>query len=385
MGAVSCLGVGLEALWQGLMSRTYGIRPLERLDAEAHRVGHGGEVLGFDLDPDEDEAIQFACAAGEEALRDAGIQHDDRARVGLVLGTNFGALTALCRFLDAPSSDPAGRWFGQGLPHGGCDAVARALGLGGARSSLSLSCASGHAALAVASGFIQRGEMDAAVVGGYDAITDLAWSGLAAIRTMTQDVLRPFDLRRKGTIFSEGAGVLVVESLEGARRRGAHIQAEMLGAATDNNAYHMAHPDPDAAGMVRVIRAALHAAGVEPTEIDYVSAHGTGTPYNDKFETLALKRALGARAAQVPVVSIKSMLGHAMGAASSLEAIATICALRSGRAPATINLEQPDPDCDLDYVADGPRDLDARTALCNSAGIGGPNAAVVLRRWETGP
>jgi 3-oxoacyl-[acyl-carrier-protein] synthase II len=382
MGSVSCLGVGAEALWAALASRACGIRPLARLDTKAHRIPQGGEVRDFPLRPDSDEATQFAIAAATEAACEARLDRADRGRAAVVLGTNFGAATALARFLAAPAGPEAGAWFRLSLPQGPTEAVAGAVGMGGPRMSLSLSCASGNAAVQAALGLIRSGAAEVVLAGGYDAITDLAWSGLAAMRTMTTEVLRPFDRRRQGTIFSEGAGVVVVESLDSARRRGAAIRAEVLGAATDNNAYHMAHPDPDGAGMVRVLRAALADARVAPDEVDYVSAHGTGTPYNDKFETIALKRALGDRARAIPVSGLKSMLGHAMGAASSLELIATVCALGQGVALPTIHLEEPDPNCDLDYVADGPRPMQARTALCNSAGIGGPNAAVVLRRWE---
>jgi len=336
----------------------------------------------MDLRPGEDEAVQMAIRAAREAAEQAGFGPGVLAGALVSLGTNFGALSSLARFLAQPGQDGAGDLFREGMAQGVTDAVARAIGAGGARVSTSLSCASGNGAVGVALEALRAGEAKSALAGGYDAITEIAWSGLAAMRTMTNEALRPFDARRDGTLFSEGAGVLALETLESALARGARPLAEVLGAATDNNAFHMAHPDPNGEGLARAMRLALADAGVKPWQVDYVSAHGTGTKYNDKLETQALKSVLGPRAAQIPVVSIKSCAGHAMGAASSLEAIAAVCALNRGMSPATINLEQPDPECDLDYVADGPRRVDARVAMCDSAGIGGPNAVLVLRRWE---
>ena len=382
LGAVCSLGPNVDAFWRGLMARECGIRPLTRLDPDAHRIPRGGEAKGFILDPDDDEAMQFVCAAAEQAVRAAGLDGEGLADTAVVLGTNFGALTSAMRFMDAPSGERAGALFRDAMLDGPVRRVAGRLGAGGPLSAVSLSCCSGNAAFALALDMIRTRAAERVVAGGYDAITDLSWSGLAAMRTMTTGTLRPFDKRRDGTIFSEGAGVVMIETLASAQARGAAPLVELLGGATDNNAYHMAHPDPGAEGMARVMAAALRDAGVEPGEMDYVSAHGTGTKYNDKLETLALKKVLGTRAEEIPVVSIKSYVGHAMGAASALEVVATVRAMTRGRIPATINLEEPDPECDLDYCPDGPRDADIRVALCNSAGIGGPNAAVVLRKLE---
>ena len=385
MGAVSCIGSTVEAFWAGLMRRECGLRPLTRLSLAAHRVGVGGEVMGMALHPDRDEAVQMAAVAAREAAEQAGFGPEVLGGAILSLGTNFGALSSLTRFLAQPSQDSAGGFFREGMAQGATDAVARAIGARGGRISSSLSCASGNGAVAVALEALRAGEADAALAGGYDAITEISWAGLAAMRTMTNDVLRPFDARRDGTLFSEGAGVLALETMESALARGARPLAEVLGAATDNNAFHMAHPDPDGEGLARAMRLALADAGMDPGQVDYVSAHGTGTKYNDKLETQALKSVLGPCAARIPVVSIKSCVGHAMGAASALEAVSAVCALNRGMSPATIHLEQPDPECDLDYVADGPRRMDARVARGDSAGIGGPDAVLVLRRGEGKP
>jgi len=385
MGAVSSIGSTVDDFWAGLMRRECGLRPLARLNAAAHRVAVGGEVKGMVLRPDTDEAVQMATAAALEAARQAGLDGAILARTAVSLGTNFGALSSLDRFLGQPAQEAAGSLFREGMAQGATDAVARAVGARGPRVSISLSCASGNGVAAAAVEMLRAGEAQAVLAGGYDAITEIAWSGLAAMRTMTNGALRPFDARRDGTLFSEGAGVLALETLDSALARGARPLAEILGAATDNNAFHMAHPDPNGEGLARAMRLALADGGVEPGRVDYVSAHGTGTKYNDKLETQALKSVLGPRARQIPVVSIKSCVGHAMGAASSLEAISAVCVLTRGMAPATIGLEQPDPDCDLDYVADGPRKVDARVAMCDSAGIGGPNAVLALGRWEGRP
>jgi 3-oxoacyl-(acyl-carrier-protein) synthase len=247
---------------------------------------------------------------------------------------------------------------------------------------LSLSCASGTAALGYGADMIRAGRAVAMLTGGYDAISRFAWCGLSALRTMTRDEIRPFDRTRSGTLFSEGAAALLVEDAGHARARGARVYAEVCGAATNNNAHHLTAPCKDGAGSALVMRAALDDGGVPADEVDHVNAHGTGTPPNDVTETLAIKTVFGARARAVPVTSIKSMTGHMMGAAGSAEAIASILSIRDGIVPPTIHYANPDPECDLDVVANTARRVPVRTVLSNSAGIGGCNAAVVLRRWD---
>jgi 3-oxoacyl-(acyl-carrier-protein) synthase len=209
-------------------------------------------------------------------------------------------------------------------------------------------------------------------------------AGLSILRTITHDDIRPFDVRRNGTLFGEGAAALVLEELGHARSRGARIYGEVLGYAVNNNNYHLTAPDKDGEGLVAVLEAALMDAEIAGAQVDYVNAHGTGTAYFDVTETKALKTVLGARAYQIPIDSIKPAVGHMMSAAGCVEAIATVCALRDGIVPPTLNLEQPDPACDLDYVPGQSRRVDIHTALSISSGIGGNNAAVVLRRWDGG-
>ena len=220
------------------------------------------------------------------------------------------------------------------------------------------------------------------LVGAYDAITEFAWSGLIALRTMTAGKIRPFDAERDGTIFGEGATCLVLESAESARRRGVTALAEVAGYATNNNAFHLTAPEKDGRSIARAIARALADAGVNPDEVDYVNAHGTATRYNDVTETRAIKEALSDRARQIPVNSTKSMVGHMMGAASAAEAVATIQTLRTGIVTGTINYENPDPDCDLDYVPNEARDVNCDAVLTNSFGFGGQNIALLLRRFN---
>ena len=229
---------------------------------------------------------------------------------------------------------------------------------------------------------IRLGRADAMVAGGYDELALFSYGGLCALRAVTPEVIRPFDKRRKGTIFSEGAGVVVVEALESAEQRGATIHAEVPGHAMNNDAFHMTAPDRKGRGIQAVMQAALADAVVSPDEIDHISAHGTGTLYNDKIETACIKAVFGDDAYDIPVVSVKSEMGHTMGAAGTLEVICSILTIRHQRVPPTINLEEPDPECDLDYVPGESRAHDVRTVLCNSYGIGGTNAAIVIRSLE---
>ncbi len=381
MGAVSCLGVGVDAFWRGLLARQYGIRPITRFDTSEHKNKEAGEARDFAVKPSPDPAVQFLFAAADEATRQAGSLNV--ARAGAVLGTNFGAMDCGRRFFDSVAagsreiaSDFRSYDFSQPA-----ELVAERHGFRGVRCVISLSCSSGNAALGRAAEIIRSGEADAALVGGFDAISEVSWAGLEALRTMTSGVIRPFDRRRDGTIFSEGAGVVILESLESAERRGAEILAEFLGFWMNNNAYHMAHPDKGGESVAKAMRLALDDARIAPEAVDHINAHGTGTKFNDSTETLAIKTVFGERAQKIPVNSIKSMIGHVMGAASALEAICCVQTLRDGIVPATIHLEERDPECDLDYVADGPRECKAKIVLSNSSGIGGANCAVVFGKW----
>ena len=381
MGVVSCLGTGRRDFWDALLARRYGIRELTRLDVSQHRQTIGGEVKGFEPAPDVDPAIQFALAAAREAAAQAGLDAaQDRLLAGVVSGSNFGAMDAAAALMRGDAGALREGRFGSVA-----EEVARELDLRGFRSALSLSCASGSAAAGHAFDLLRAGVAGAFVVVACDSISELSWSGLTAIRTMTRKVIRPFDAGRDGTIFSEGAGAIVLETMSSAAARGVEPLAFMLGHAENNNAFHMAHPDLSGEGTARAMQAALDHAGLSADAVDHISAHGTGTRYNDSIETMAIKTVFGERASRIPVNSIKSMAGHVMGATAMVEIIASIVTMREGVIPPTINLQEPDPECDLDYVSDGPRAADVEVVLCNSAGIGGCNSVVVLRRAPRTP
>ena len=394
MGVVSPIGSGVATFWDALCDGRSGIRPITRFDTGKLLYSRGGEItelpapseLPHDFD-ERDPALCFMAAAARQAVHDAGLQtHGNPACVGTVLSTNFGCAGILERIL----AQEAGRAeAGCAFPNYGFQQVADRLAacwdFGGPRAVLSLSCASGAAALGWGAALVRTGRAQAVLTGGFDALSLFPWSGLSALRTMTRDEIRPFDAQRNGTIFSEGAAALVVEDLEHARSRGAAAFAEVLGYATNNNAFHMTAPPQRGAGSAAVMRDALTDAAVVPGDIDYVNAHGTGTKHNDITETQAIQDVFGTHAYEIPVTSLKASTGHMMGAAGSIEAIATVLSLRTGIVPPTMNFQEADPDCDLDYVFHEKRTHSIRTALSNSAGIGGCNAAVVLRATQGGP
>lgn len=393
MGVVSPLGLNVPAAWEALCRGDNAIRDITRFDVKDFAFGRGGEIGDFRL-PDDlmrdgerpDLATQFMLAAAAEALRDAGLGRGTPAMadVGVVVSTNFGGIiSGEAVMADVAGKGTAGREdFVQSQPQTCADRVAEAWGCGGPRLVLSLSCASGTAAIGYAMDLIRYGHARAVLAGGYDALSRFAWSGLSALRTMTRDAVRPFDRNRAGTIFSEGAGALLLEDAAHAAARGARIHAEVSGHGLNNNAFHMTAPAKEGAGSAAVMRAALRDAGLRPEDVDHINAHGTGTKPNDVTETQAIKAVFGAHAYAMPVTSIKSSVGHMMGAAGSIEAIASVLTLRDGVIPPTTNYRDPDPECDLPLVANRKQAASVRCVLSNSAGIGGCNAAVIFRAWE---
>jgi 3-oxoacyl-(acyl-carrier-protein) synthase len=392
MGVVSPVGLNVADFWSALLRGESGIRPLTRFPTTDYAFSAGGEVRGFALPPplaaagaDADLATQFMLAAAAEALRQAGLPGtSDPAAGAVVVSTNFGGILAGERLLaHAHGKGPAtGRDFAEYGFQTCADRVARAWALAGPRVSLSLSCASGTAALGHAFDLVRSGRAAFAFAGGYDALSPFVWSGLSALRTMAKDAVRPFDRNRAGTIFSEGAGALIVEDAGHARRRGARPLCEVLGYGVNNNAFHMTAPAKEGAGSAQVMRAALADAGLAPAAVDHINAHGTGTKPNDVTESQAIQAVFGEHAARIPITSIKSTVGHMMGAAGSVEAIASVLTLREGVIPPTTNFRERDPECALDYVFNEKRAAAVTTVLSNSAGIGGCNAAVILRRVE---
>ena len=394
MGAACCLGCGVAQFWSALLKGACGLRPIERFELEGSPFVTGGEVSGFEPEPLEKSGAsmgaQMAARAALEAA--AGLPESAREGLSVVLSTNFGPAEAIEMLLDGRLETPAGkaqagRLLRQGPFEWDVEHVARAVGAGGERANISLSCSSGNAALAHALALIRTGRTELALVGGYDSIQKITWAGLAALRIMVQadaPRVRPFDKNRSGTLFSEGAGMLLIESERHAEGRGATPLAQVAGAGTNNNAHHMTHADTEGVGTAEAITMALTDAGIPPEAIGHVNAHGTGTKLNDAIETRALRRVFAGRAGSIPVTSIKGALGHAMGAASALEAVACVMTLREGLIPATLNYETPDPDCNLDVVRDAPREVELAAVLNNSAGIGGGNAAIVLTNVAQG-
>ncbi len=389
MGAVAPVGRTVAEVWVAVRDGRCGIGPLTVFDADGFAYARAGQIESA---PDAgardaqgvplDRASLFMLAAAEEAVVQAGLRERMRnpEDVAVVLATNFGGIERAAELLtEAPSSaaelDRAFREYGFQRC---ADLVANRFGFRGPRVALSLSCSSGCAAIGYGMSLIRAGRAKAVLAGGYDALTPFCWSGLCALRTMTRDELRPFDKRRNGTIFSEGAGAVLIEEWDEALAAGAVPLAEAAGYGVNNNAHHMTAPAPAGAGSAEVMAMALADAGLSPAAVDHVNAHGTGTRHNDSTETQAIKTVLGDRAHAIPVAANKSVLGHMMGAAGAVESIVAVMTMRDGIVPPTIGYGEPDPACDLDYVPNVRREFPVRVALSNSAGIGGCNAAVVL-------
>jgi len=371
LGAVSALGVGCETFWSRLAAGESGLRPMQRLDASGLRNELAGEVpeeaWQAAAAPDLGRAAGYGWVACREAARQAGLSMESWPGA-TVLATNFGGQQD---WWDA--DDAADR-----LPAVDCHNLADTLAARGPRITLSNACSSGTNALGLAADLVRTGQAEVALACGFDELGLFCLSGLSILHTVTAETIRPFDARRSGTIFAEGAGALVVESAEHAAARGAQPLAEVLGYGVNNNAFHMTAPDKGGAGMVAAIGLALAQAGINADAIDHVNAHATGTEYHDPAETDAIKTVMGQRAYAIPVSAIKAATGHAMGAAGAIEAVACVLALQHQQAPPTLNLEEPDPLCDLDVVTGTARAAEMKVALSVSAGLGGNNSAVLL-------
>ena len=378
MGAVTPYGAGVAPLWQGLLNGESCISQFDRFALGGIACTQAGQIRGYTPPvpphplPRTDLATGFALGAGAEAIAQAGGGTDG---LGLITASNFGALdeaeAALAGELP-PSALAAGM---QSL----CtERLATAFALPGPTSTMALSCAASAAALAYAAGMLRAGRARRLLVVGYDALSRCAWSGLCALRTMTRDRVRPFDLNRSGTIFSEGACALLLERGEVVRSRGATPLAELVGWATGNNGFHMTAPPARGAGSAHVMRQAIAMSGLSPSFVDHVNAHGTGTKPNDLTEAQALSDIFGDRMETLPVTSVKSSAGHLLGAAGGIEAIVSILSLREGLIPPTANFETPDPEARVDLVAGAPRHVPLRAVLSNSAGFGGCNAAALF-------
>jgi 3-oxoacyl-[acyl-carrier-protein] synthase II len=402
MGAVSPHGKGVKSLWDGLLAGHSAFRPITLFDAKAFRNPLAGEVDGYPAQPgSKPRALRMLGDACAEAVADAlsapgadattlrekvkGVP--DLASAALVAGTNFGGMSAAETALIDGETDPTKASLESYLFGAATAGLAREYGLGGPRLNLSLSCASGAAAIGVALDLIRQGRVPAAIACSYDELSLFVYAGLCALRAVTPETIRPFDKRRKGTLFSEGAGVMVLERLESAKARGAHVYAEILGRAINNDAYHMTAPEQEAHGIRALMRAALADAKVPAERIGHLNLHATGTPYNDKIETKAVLDVFGARGKEIPVAAIKSSIGHTMGAAGLIESIAAVKSLNEGLVPPVVGLDpaEKDPECDLKVAIGAPLQVSFDVVMKTSYGFGGTNAAVVMGRWPATP
>ncbi|PYM17890.1 MAG: beta-ketoacyl-[acyl-carrier-protein] synthase II [Candidatus Rokuibacteriota bacterium] len=403
LGALTPLGNTTDEFWAGLRDGRSGIGPITKFDATGFPTRIAGEVRDFDplkyvdrkdarrLDP----YLMYAMAAAIMAVEDSGLDaaKTDPTRFGVMIGSGIGGITTL---LDAHQNmltkgpDRVSPFF---IPmliiNMASGLVSMRFGAKGPNSSVVTACATGNHAIGDAFKIIQRGAADVMLAGGAEAIiVPLTIAGFCSMKAMStrneepEKASRPFDLDRDGFVCGEGAGVVLVEALDHARARDARVYAEVVGYGMTGDAHHMTAPDPDGDGAYRAMRAALADGGLAPEDVGYVNAHGTSTPYNDKFETLAIKRAFGDHARRLAVSSTKSMTGHLLGAAGGIEAIATVLALHHGILPPTINYETPDPDCDLDYVPNHARKQDVEVALSNAFGFGGTNATLAFRKYR---
>ncbi len=402
LGVISPVGIGLEPFWTNLVEGHSGIGPITHFDASQLDCRFAGEVKDFDptryMERKEarhmDRFAQFAVAASLMAVEDAGLSGSLPLgpRAGVIIGSGIGGMATLeeqSRILLEKGPRRVSPFFvPMMIPDMASGLVSIRLGAEGPNSCTVSACASGSHSIGDAFRLIQRGDADLMITGGSEAaITPLAMAAFCSARALSTrnddppGASRPFDRDRDGFVMGEGAGVLVLERLDLALRRGARIYAEVVGYASTGDAYHITQPAPEGRGAARAMELALQDAGLEASDVDYINAHGTSTEYNDWYETLAIKRALGEHAHRVAISSTKSMTGHLLGAAGGVEAVATVLAISRGIIPPTINLTNPDPRCDLDYVPNRARRREVRVAMSNSFGFGGHNAVLVFRRY----
>ena len=404
MGLVTPLGTGVEKNWDALIAGRSGIRRISRFsNIEAYPSQIAGEVPDFSpadfIEPKEikkmDLFIQYAVAAAAMAITDSGLKIDAELaeQVGVIIGVGLCGIdtieTTKEAILQGGPRKISPFFIPKVISNLAPGQIAIRHGAKGINLTPTSACASGTHAIGEAYHLIRRGLQDAVITGGAEsAITPLAVGGFAAMKALStrndepERASRPFDRDRDGFVIAEGSGVLILEERERALQRGAKIYAEVVGYAANGDAYHMTAPAPEGEGAARCMRLALKDAGLAPTDIDYINAHGTSTEYNDANETMAIKRVFGEQAAKLAVSSTKSMTGHLLGAAGAVEGVFSALSLQHGLIPPTINYDNPDPQCDLDYVPNEARKADLKVVLSNSFGFGGTNACVILRRAE---
>lgn len=404
MGAITPLGSTVDTYWNGLINGVSGIRKITQFDASELPCQIAGEIPDFDpelyIERKEihrlPRSAQIGLASAVQAMKDAGFPEimPDAERSAVIYGTALGGMELFDQGINSlrtlginkvsPFTIP------YGIPNLSAFLIAKRFQCLGPNSTIVTACATGTQTIGEATELIRRGKADVVITGGTESlISDYAVAGFCVMKAIPfnynddpQSASRPFDANREGFVISEGAGTIIVESLEYALRRGAHIYAEVLGYSSTSDAFHIAQPDPSARGPIRAMRWALEDAGIPPSRIDYINAHGTSTPLNDVNETNAIKNVFGDHAYKLAISSSKSMIGHAMGAAGTLEALACVKTFEHGIIHPTINYSTPDPECDLDYVPNKARKQPIQYALSNSFGLGGQNACLVLKKYS---
>ena len=403
VGLVTPLGTGVEKTWSALCAGKSGIGPITRFDASEVGVNIAAEVKDFQVEDHIDKKVakhldlfvQYAVAAAGEALRNAGLQitEENAPRIGSIMGCGLGGLPTIEKYHQVALEKGTKRitpfFIPMVIPNMGAGQISIIYGTRGPNLCLTTACAAGTHAVGEAFRSIANDECDVAITGGSESvICPLAVGGFHAMKALStrndqpEKASRPFERDRDGFIISEGAGVLILEELEHAKARGATIYAEVAGYGLSGDGYHMAAPPEDGNGAVRCMKMALKDAGIKPEDVDYINDHGTSTPLNDVVETRAIKTTFGDQAYKLAVSSTKSMTGHMLGGAGGIEAVFTALSIKHQIAPPTMNLENPDPECDLDYVPNQARKMKIRAAMSNSFGFGGTNAVLIMKQYE---
>ncbi|MBM7647552.1 3-oxoacyl-[acyl-carrier-protein] synthase II [Bacillus ectoiniformans] len=404
LGIISPVGNTLEEAWSNVIKGVSGIKPLTRVNPDDYPAKVAAEITDFD--PEQyfdkkdarkmDRFTQYAVAAGKMAVEDADLTIDESnaERIGVWVGSGIGGMETFEQqyktFMERGYRRVSPFFVPMMIPDMAAGQVSIYLGAKGVNSCTVTACATGTNSIGDAFKVIQRGDADAMITGGAEApITQMSMAGFCANTALSTNpdpktASRPFDANRSGFIMGEGAGIMVLEELEHAVKRGAKIYAEIVGYGATGDAHHITAPSPGGEGGARAMKLAIEDGGLAPEDVDYINAHGTSTPYNDKFETMAIKRVFGDYAHKLSISSTKSMTGHLLGAAGGIEAIFTAMALKNGIMPPTINLETPDPECDLNYLPNEAVEKDIKVAISNSLGFGGHNATIALKKWNEG-
>ncbi|ARC71679.1 3-oxoacyl-[acyl-carrier-protein] synthase 2 [Bacillus licheniformis] len=402
LGALSPLGNDVKTSWNNAINGVSGVGPITRVNADEYPAKVAAELKDFKIEDymDKKEArkmdrfTQYAVVSAKMAVEDAGldINESNADRIGVWVGSGIGGLETLEQqfetFLTKGPRRVSPFFVPMMIPDMATGQISISLGAKGVNSCTVTACATGTNSIGDAFKVIQRGDADVMISGGTEApLTRMSFAGFSANKALSTNpdpktASRPFDKNRDGFVMGEGAGIVVLEELEHALNRGATIYAEVVGYGSTGDAYHITAPAPNGEGGVRAMKEAIKDAGMSPVDIDYINAHGTSTPYNDKFETIAIKEVFGEHAYKLAVSSTKSMTGHLLGAAGGIEAIFSVLAIKEGIIPPTINIETPDEDCDLDYVPDQARRQDVNVVLSNSLGFGGHNATLIFKKYE---